>query len=125
MAVISCTPFQRKILLCVKKSDVGISAERLRSKFGEESLQAADDLYCDGYLERKSTQEDLQVSHDSKMPILGFESGNFEISRSGKLLLRECKELQILTLKEKWLERIWGFLTGVVLTIFAWKLSGL
>lgn len=125
MTSYSCTPFQFKILRHIQKYPDGISPESLCSEFGNEALNSANDLYSDGYLNRAETPDDFSIPTDSQIAFFGFSSGNFMISNDGKLLLREFKEQRILTNKEKWIERLWGFLTGTIMAIIAWVFSGL
>lgn len=38
---------------------------------------------------------------------------------------RNYKEVRMLESKERWIERLWGFLTGIALTALAWWLTSL
>lgn len=47
----------------------------------------------------------------------------WQIDTPGMVYIQDYKDISALNAREKWIERVYGFVSGVALTVIAWLLS--
>lgn len=114
--------FDMKILKNISESNDGRSPEELVEMFGTEAQVALDCLESNGLVSvhRQNFAAFLKVPDYKDPPI-----GNYLITKEGRAEIKRFSVGHSLTSREKWLERLWGFIAGIALTVIAWALGKL
>lgn len=101
------TPYEIKIIKILSKLPDGLSEDEAESKFGKEVTEILYDLYKRDIVEIKYRQEDMANN-------IFIPCGNWIISNYGKSCLIQQKSIHSKSVRQKWGDRIWGFITGLI-----------
>lgn len=109
--------FDMEILKTIAKSKSGKSKSELIDLFGTEVLTAFDSL-ADNQLV-KIHERSLKPFTRDAADYVDPPIGNVLATDLGKLEVKRWKTRRMLTVRERWIERAFGFLSGVVITVLS------
>lgn len=112
--------FDMLVLSYISRHKYGCSIEELSDKFGSEVPMVTEEL---------TKNQLIRVYDNSLKPFMRNpentiepEIGSILTTQLGKLEVKRWSTKNLLTTKEKWKERLWGFLSGVLLAILTYIL---
>lgn len=105
--------FDYKILTYISKVEK-TTMESLCKKFGTRARSSVAELYKQGYLNWQPSQSSA-FSHDDTSPIT--------LSRNGTIEANNRREASGNARRSVWVDRIWGFVTGVIAGVVATLLT--
>ena len=112
----SIPEFDMRVLADIVDSETGWYREELCQKYGPEISETIDLLTEKGLVEvhERDLKPFLPAGSDYKDP----PKGAVVATRAGRIEVRRWRTLRILSSRERWKERIFGFLSGVAVTVF-------
>lgn len=112
------TPYEIKILKKLSKSTNGFSDSEIEDMFDKEANTVLYKLYNKKIVEIKYRQEDIDRG-------IFIPCGNWIISDYGKSCLIQQKSIVRRSNRQKWEDRIWSFLFGLISGIAIGLILGL
>lgn len=109
--------FDMRILADVVNSENGWYREELYQKYGSEISETIDLLTEKGLIAVHT--HDLKPFMPPGSDYRDPPKGAFVATRAGKIEVRRWRTVRILSNRERWKERIFGFLSGVLVTVVA------
>ena len=111
----SIPEFDMRVLSEIVDSEDGYFREELYQKYGSEISETIDLLTEMGLIEvhTHNLKPFLPTSSDYKDP----PKGAIVATRAGKIEVRRWRTMHVLSNRERWKERIFGFLSGVLVTV--------
>lgn len=108
--------FDMRVLADIVDSENGWHREELYQKYGPEISGTIDLLTGNGLV--KVHEHDLKPFMPPGSDYTDPPKGAIVATRAGKIEVRRWRTLHILSSHERWKERIFGFLSGVAVTVF-------
>lgn len=115
--------YDTRILFRISRRKQGLSREELVKAFGYEALDSLELLQQEGLV--KVHQRDLQPFMRGGTGYKDPPLGNILVTQEGRLLLKRWTTKQMLTNRERWKERVFGFLSGVAISVVSWLITQL
>lgn len=113
--------FDLQVLKKIASVSIGMSLEQLQSIFGLEIYITLELLQQTGLIKRyeHSIQPFLPPGSDYAEPPIN----NYLVTANGKLELKRILFNKKLTARQIWIERLWGFISGILLSYITYLIT--
>lgn len=112
--------FDMLVLSYISRHKYGCSIKELTDKFGSEVHMITEELTKNQLI--RVYDRSLKPFMCNSKNTIEPEIGSILATQLGNLEVKRWTTKKLLTTKEKWKERFWGFLSGLVLAFFTYVL---